>query len=54
MFYSSTIHFLLPNLTEDPDHEHFLRQKMRDVVLYRDKMFCKTKRTGDFFTFKYF
>ena len=48
------LHFLLPNLTEDPDHEHFLRQKMRDVVLYRDKKFCKTKRTEDFFTFKYF
>jgi hypothetical protein len=48
------LHFLLPNLTEDPDHEHFLRQKMQDVVLYRDKKFCKTKRTEDFFTFKYF
>ena len=42
------LHFLLPNLTEDPDHEHFLRQKMRDVVLYRDKKFCKLKELKTF------
>ena len=49
------LHFLLPTQSEDPDYKHYsLRQKIWDAVLYRDKKFCKTKRTEEFFTFKYF
>ena len=43
------LHFLLPNLTEDPDHEHSLRQKMRHVVFsIETRSFVKLKESKTF------
>ena len=47
------LHALLPKHTgENCNYE--LRDKTEDVLLYQDFRFCRTKKTENFFTFKYY
>ena len=48
-----TLHHLLPSPLLDVPNER-LRQKTQKHYLFRNKQACRTKRVGNFFTFKYF
>jgi hypothetical protein len=47
------LHPLLPK-SEDKNCIYELRDKTEEVSLYQDFKFCRTKKTENFFTFKYY
>ena len=47
------LNMLLPKRF-DKSCKYALRDKSEEIFVYKDHKFCNTKRTEEFFTFKYF